>query len=40
VLEYIGQKAGTEFDAEIAEQFTRMMREWEPRVATATWSGN
>ena len=22
------------------ETFTRMMRDWEPRVATATWEGN
>jgi putative nucleotidyltransferase with HDIG domain len=40
ILDYINEKAGTEFDVELASQFTRMMREWEPRVATATWAGN
>lgn len=40
VLDYINEKAGSEFDAELATQFTRMMQEWEPRVATAVWSGS
>lgn len=32
VLSYIQEKAGTEFDPEIAQSFVRMIREWEPRV--------
>ena len=38
VLDYIAEKAGTEFDADLANAFTRMMREWEPRIAAAAWS--
>ncbi|HEX6694318.1 MAG TPA: HD domain-containing phosphohydrolase [Longimicrobiales bacterium] len=38
VLDYIGEKAGTEFDHDLAHAFTRMMREWEPRMATGSWS--
>lgn len=34
VLAYIEEKSGTEFDGTIAHAFTRMMREWEPKVAT------
>jgi putative nucleotidyltransferase with HDIG domain len=33
VLEYIGQRAGTEFDPEVAHAFVRMMRQCEPRFA-------
>jgi putative nucleotidyltransferase with HDIG domain len=40
VLDYINEKAGTEFDAELATQFTRMMQEWEPRIANAVWSAS
>jgi len=35
VLEYVGERAGSEFDAEIARSFLKMMQEWEPRLATA-----
>jgi putative nucleotidyltransferase with HDIG domain len=38
VLGYISEKAGTEFDLELATAFTRMMREWEPRAATGSRS--
>lgn len=31
VLEYIGQRAGTEFDPDVAHAFVQMMRQWEPR---------
>jgi putative nucleotidyltransferase with HDIG domain len=34
VLEYITERAGTEFDPDVAHAFVRMMRQWEPRVAT------
>jgi len=34
VLEYIDERAGTEFDPEVAHAFVRMMRQWEPCVAT------
>ncbi|HEU4882711.1 MAG TPA: HD domain-containing phosphohydrolase [Longimicrobium sp.] len=34
VLGYIEERAGTEFDPDAAAAFVRMMREWEPRVAT------
>jgi putative nucleotidyltransferase with HDIG domain len=33
VMSYIRQKAGTEFDAELAEAFTAMMSKWESRLA-------
>ena len=33
VLAYIEERAGAEFDGEVAHAFTRMMGEWEPRVA-------
>ena len=36
VLAYIEERAGVEFDGEMAHAFTRMMREWEPRVAAVT----
>jgi putative nucleotidyltransferase with HDIG domain len=34
VLDYIVERAGTEFDPDVAHAFVRMMRQWEPRVAT------
>jgi putative nucleotidyltransferase with HDIG domain len=34
VLSYIEEKAGTEFDEEIARAFTAMMQQWEPRLST------
>jgi len=34
VLSYVEERAGTEFDAELARAFTMMMREWEPQLAT------
>jgi putative nucleotidyltransferase with HDIG domain len=34
VLAYIAERAGTEFDPGVAHAFVRMMRQWEPRVAT------
>lgn len=34
VLSYIAERAGTEFDPDAAHAFVRMMRQWEPRVAT------
>ncbi len=33
VLAYLEERSGTEFDGELAHAFTRMMWEWEPRVA-------
>jgi putative nucleotidyltransferase with HDIG domain len=33
VMQYIRQKAGTEFDAELAEAFAAMMDKWESRLA-------
>ena len=33
VLSYIAERAGTEFDADIAQGFITMMRTWEPRTA-------
>lgn len=33
VLTYIEEKSGTEFDGIIAHAFTKMMREWEPKIA-------
>ena len=35
VLAYVEERAGGEFDAEIARSFLKMMQEWEPRLATA-----
>jgi len=35
VLGYVEERAGSEFDAEIARSFLKMMAEWEPRLATA-----
>jgi putative nucleotidyltransferase with HDIG domain len=35
VLDYIEERAGTEFDAEVGRSFGKMMLEWEPRVASA-----
>jgi putative nucleotidyltransferase with HDIG domain len=35
VLDYIEERAGSEFDGEIARSFLKMMQEWEPRRATA-----
>lgn len=32
VLAYVEERSGTEFDGAIAHAFTRMMREWEPKV--------
>jgi putative nucleotidyltransferase with HDIG domain len=34
VLQYIEERAGTEFDPETARSFITMMGEWEPRLAT------
>jgi len=34
VLQYIEERAGTEFDPETARGFMKMMQEWEPRLAT------
>lgn len=34
VLAYIVERAGSEFDPDVAHAFVRMMRQWEPRVAT------
>jgi len=34
VVQYIDERAGTEFDGETARSFIKMMREWELRVAT------
>lgn len=34
-LQYIEERAGTEFDLALATAFGRMMREWEPRAAEA-----
>jgi putative nucleotidyltransferase with HDIG domain len=36
VLAYTEERSGTEFDGAMAHAFTRMMREWEPRVAAVT----
>lgn len=36
VLAYVEERAGTEFDGALAHAFTRMMREWEPKIATVT----
>ena len=38
-LTYIEEKAGTEFEPEIARAFVRMMREWDSRVATYDGEG-
>jgi putative nucleotidyltransferase with HDIG domain len=34
VLQYIEERAGTEFDPETSRSFIKMMGEWEPRLAT------
>ena len=34
VLQYVEERAGTEFDPETARSFVKMMTEWEPRVAS------
>ncbi len=34
VLKYIEERAGTEFDPDVAHSFVRMMRQWEHRFAT------
>ncbi len=34
VLSYIEERAGTEFDPDVANSFVRMMRQWEHRFAT------
>jgi putative nucleotidyltransferase with HDIG domain len=39
VLSYITERAGTEFDAAIADAFVRMMRSWEGRLARVSESG-
>ena len=39
VLAYIAERAGTEFDPDVAHAFVRMMRQWEPRVATLEAEG-
>jgi putative nucleotidyltransferase with HDIG domain len=33
VLAYIGERAGSEFDPDVARAFVHMMRQWEPRFA-------
>lgn len=33
VVAYIGERAGTEFDPDVAHAFVRMMQQWEPRFA-------
>ena len=38
-LTYIEEKAGTEFEPEVARAFVRMMREWDSRVATYDGEG-
>ncbi len=35
VLQYLEERAGTEFDPETARAFVTMMKEWEPRLASA-----
>lgn len=35
-LGYVEDRAGTEFDSELAAAFLRMMRQWEPQVAVMT----
>jgi len=35
-LSYIEDRAGTEFDPELAGAFVRMMRQFEPQVAVLT----
>jgi putative nucleotidyltransferase with HDIG domain len=34
VLAYLEERSGLEFDGQLAHAFTRMMREWEPRIAS------
>jgi putative nucleotidyltransferase with HDIG domain len=38
-LAYIEEKAGSEFEPEVARAFVRMMREWDSRVATYDGDG-
>ena len=33
VLDYVGERAGTEFEPEVSRRFVKMMSEWEPRSA-------
>ena len=33
VLDYVEERAGTEFEPEVARRFVKMMAEWEPRAA-------
>jgi putative two-component system response regulator len=40
VLAYIAERAGSEFDAVIAESFVRMMRSLETRVTRVTEAGD
>jgi len=35
VLDYLVERAGTEFDPELAQAFVKMMSEWEPKAAAA-----
>ncbi|HEX6307965.1 MAG TPA: HD domain-containing phosphohydrolase [Longimicrobiales bacterium] len=39
VLDYVAERAGTEFDPIVADAFIRMMRKWETRVARVTEAG-
>jgi putative nucleotidyltransferase with HDIG domain len=36
VLDYVEERAGTEFEPDIARRFVKMMSEWEPRQASLT----
>jgi putative nucleotidyltransferase with HDIG domain len=38
VLAYVEERSGTEFEGTIAHAFTRMMRDWEPKVAVVAES--
>jgi putative nucleotidyltransferase with HDIG domain len=40
VLNYIMEKAGTEFDERVARAFTEMMRQWDGRIARIDESGS
>ena len=33
VLDYVEERAGTEFEPDVARRFVKMMSEWEPRQA-------
>ena len=35
VLAYVVERAGTEFEPDVAQRFVKMMSEWEPKVAAA-----